>query len=128
MSKNKFLVYYSPVVLWLMLIFIASSIPTLPDVNKYNFPIDKVVHFLEFSVLGFLLVRAVYFCGTSLDLKMAILITCGIALFFAAVDEFHQLYIPDRIASMADFISDCVGIGVSQTAFVLLIRNRSRKS
>ena len=124
-SVNKILFYYLPVIIWLVLIFGISSLSHLPDVRQYWLPLDTIGHFFEYAVLGFLLVRAVYFGNTAPDLKQSVMITMGIALFISAADEFHQLYIPERIASIPDFIADCAGIGMSLIFFRWYV-NRSK--
>ncbi len=122
---KQILLYYVPVAVWLLLIYIFSSIGNLPQINNYNLPVDKVAHFVEFGILAYLFIRALYY-GTGLfDLKQSILITSGVALFFAASDEFHQLYVPGRLASYTDLIADCAGIGISLLVFAMFLKARN---
>jgi len=125
---RKIIAYYFPVALWLSVIFIASSQSHLPDIGDYRFPVDKIAHFLEYGVLGFLLVQAVFNGFGSLDLPHSYVVTGGIALFFAAADEFYQLSVPNRVASFADFIADCTGIAASLFVFSLYEKKRGRNT
>lgn len=106
-----------PVAFWIALIYFASSLTDLPDLSRFDLPLDKIVHYIEFGILGFLLVRALYFGSVNPEFKKAALVTLGIALLFAASDELHQIYVPNRVVSMNDFVADCAGIVSSQLFF-----------
>lgn len=92
---------YSLPVLWMLLIFILSSIPgnAFP---KQPFPhFDVVVHFVEYSILGFLWHKA---------LKGKFGIVVVICILFAISDEFHQIFVPLRECSIIDLAIDSIGI------------------
>ena len=80
----------------------SSKLPSLPFING-----DKLVHCLEFGLLGMLLFRAFRFpplCQSPFRLAMAV----GIP--FAASDEIHQLFTPGRSCDIFDFLVDCLGL------------------
>jgi len=124
---KRYLYYYLPVVLWLVVIFIVSSLPSIPDLKRISSYGDKIAHYGEFGILGFLIVRAVYYGNKHLSIGRALLFAFGIGLFFAAADEFHQIYTPDRIASFNDFAADCLGILSAQFVFWGFLRNKKRQ-
>ena len=114
---KKFLQYYFPIILWALLIFSVPSLMQSKDLNRTPYHLDKIAHIIEFGILGFLIVRAFYYGAHNQELKRAVLLTLGIAIFFAGGDEFHQIYLSDRIASFYDFVADIIGITGSLILF-----------
>lgn len=91
------------VLVWGAAILTVSSLPH-PGRGLHLFPgCDKVLHFIEYSILGGALR---YWSGT-----MRPLFPLGGA-GFAALDEFHQRYVPGRDASPWDWAADVAGIGI----------------
>jgi VanZ family protein len=73
---------------------------------------DKLVHTAAYGLFGTLSLRA--FHGGLRPLRplpalLAVLLTLGYAMF----DEIHQSRIPGREASLADWLADAVGAGLS---------------
>ena len=97
------LIRKSLTVLYLLLIVYLSSQPALPKVSDFQY-MDKILHCLEY----FFLALFIYFgwgFQQSVRYKAFIFMT-----FFAASDELHQLFVPNRVCSFADFIADNIGI------------------
>jgi VanZ family protein len=38
--------------------------------------------------------------------------TLALGIIFAASDEIHQLFVPGRFCSVADFLFDCIGLAI----------------
>jgi VanZ family protein len=94
---------------WLVTLWILSSLPG-QDIHLPPFPeADKVVHFGYFFIGGFLLawlLRRAFRWRAGKQLCGAL---CAIALI-GALDEFHQLYTPGRSGGdPADWTADCAG-------------------
>ena len=86
---------------WMGLIFLLSSIPG-SSFKALPFPgCDKLIHFAEYMVLGFLWARALA-PGTA----AAILI----GIFFGITDEYHQIFVPLRQFCVVDIVFDCIGV------------------
>jgi VanZ family protein len=68
---------------------------------------DKFIHVLEFGLFGIFLYRAFRY---SHFFSRPYLMTIIAGLPYAALDEFHQLYVPGRFSSAGDFAADSVGI------------------
>ena len=103
-----------PTLLWVVAIFVVSSIPG-PAMGAPLFPgCDKVAHFIEYSILGV----ALRFWtegaggGTGKARRRRIAVVLVAALVFAALDEAHQKFIPGRTASIWDFAADACGLVV----------------
>jgi len=96
---------------YMVLIFVVSGIPGdhLSDAKLFSH--DKLLHLLEYTVLG---VFCGWVCitpenlngGKWVDYALAI----GIGWLFAVSDEIHQYYVPGRTMELNDFIADAAGI------------------
>lgn len=105
---NKFLKYWTPVIIWTGLIFWLSSIPNLESGLKQDFILRKIAHVLEYAILTFLLFRA-----TRIDepnIKKAIIFSIIITLFYALTDEYHQAFVFGRQGTLKDIGIDSIGI------------------
>jgi VanZ family protein len=90
-----------PTVIWAVAIFVVSSVPEL-TIKSEPFPgCDKVVHFIEYSILG---IALRYWSGRP---RKTFLIG-GVA--FGGLDELHQRFVPGRVTSFWDFVADACGI------------------
>ena len=90
-------------------VVVLSSWPSisLPDLGTSN--LDKILHFTQYAILAFLVVRGWSRPLTGRFQRLAVII--GILILFAAVDEYHQGWIPGRDPDWWDWIADAVGIG-----------------
>lgn len=107
-------------ILWMSLIFITSSV-SVPDSLSGILPFqDKLVHFVEFGVLGIFLVQLVH---QKRALGRASILACmaGIVLYGAFI-EFYQSFVPGRSAQWGDFAADCFGAFIFVWAWLALKR------
>lgn len=103
---------------WAAVIFALSSRPG-PVVPFELFPHqDKLGHFVQYAVLGALLFKAMR--GTRHPHLWAVLIASA----YGVTDEFHQGFVPERIASGADLCADALGAGFAQ---ILLLATGKRR-
>jgi len=72
---------------------------------------DIIYHILEYMVLGFLLYRALL----KSEFKNAIALAIIIAILYGFIDEIHQLFVPSRIFSLLDVLSNSFGAIVVQS-------------
>jgi VanZ family protein len=113
-----FLKYWFPVLAYASLIFLLSSMPKPPDVLPFVFPhSDKLKHFLEYALFGYLVLRALYY--SKKDTRILALRTAAIIISFvyACSDELHQYFIPGRHMELLDILSDTFGACVGQLLF-----------
>jgi VanZ family protein len=84
---------------------------------------DKIGHFAVYTVLGLLAVRAAMAHGGSWG--RTVLLTLVAIAGFAALDEWHQGFIPGRFPDIADWVADVAGatVGVGSTALFTLRRS-----
>jgi VanZ family protein len=107
---TRYLRYWLPVLLWMGVIFVASSQPELPFIlNKtVDFITKKAGHVTEYGVLAFLLWRAI-----SKERGWPALPSFGgafvLSLLYAVSDEFHQTFVPGRTGRLTDVGFDALG-------------------
>jgi VanZ family protein len=126
--------YWLPLILWMVVIFSASTklgspantsyffrplmhwlFPRMPEekVEQIHFIVRKTAHFVEYAVLGVLAWRAVQFdpafeaFSTGRRFRLALLL----CMLYAASDEFHQSFVPTRQAAVQDVLLDTCGSG-----------------
>jgi VanZ family protein len=136
-----------PVVLWMMVIFSASSDQAsftrtsrfIGPLVQWLFPqiserwlhavilaVRKCAHLTEYAILAALCWRALRPAGKPdrWDWKVA-LTALLLLVFYAATDEFHQKFVPSREASVLDVLIDSLGGALG--LFVVWLTGRWRK-
>lgn len=101
--------YYLPPILYAIFIFILSSIPSYSIPSFGIKAEDLIVHFLEYSIFGFLLARAFIQSKNRINWKLCFLIIL-IGALYAASDEFHQKFVQGRYSEFSDFLADSGGV------------------
>ncbi len=112
--RLTFLRYWLPLIAYMLLIVVVSSLemPPTPEVDWEH--IDKVYHLLEYAVLGFLAFRAFRW---QLFQKwessaLVVLVTMLFCVAFGITDEIHQRFVEMREASIADLGADSLGAAI----------------
>jgi len=105
----NFIKYWLPVIICGILIFSGSSVPgkNIPQVFAHQ---DIVAHTLEYAAFALLLSRALKADHPRWGRKKRFLYCFLFSLMFAASDELHQLFVPERLASVKDLFFDGLGI------------------
>ena len=103
--------YWVPVGLYAALIFGGSSISTPPEsiaslLSKVS---DKVLHMLEYSLLGALVYRACRHAAGPWVARHAVIIASAGCALYGFSDEIHQLFVPFREADPVDLVADMTG-------------------
>jgi VanZ family protein len=130
---RSFIINWLPAIFWMTVIFSASSDSgsfkrssrIIEPIVRWLFPhvsenaldwiilvVRKCAHLTEFAILGLLLLRALrrQSCSSASAWQwrqawMALLLV----VLYAATDEFHQLFVPNRQASVVDVLIDSSG-------------------
>lgn len=122
---KKYLVYL-PLILYWILILTLTSLPgyDLPSV-RIN---DKIEHLLAFGGLGFLLNLSLRIQNKfTIIKKHPAISTILIVTIYAAFDELHQLFIPQRTCDILDWTADTIGVTIGVILMTLLIFAFERK-
>ena len=123
--RKLFLRYQLPLFIYIGIIFALSSIPpkSLPSIDT-RLPADKVVHFVEYGVFGFLLLRALLSSGR-VSIKWAAILVIYSAAVLGAVDEYYQ-NLAKRSPSVYDWMFDCLGATSSLILLPVYARLKNR--
>ena len=99
-----------PALVWMGIIFYLSSLPTVLPLPSplLDLVVKKSSHMIGYGVLAWF-----YYLGLTIAGRVppeeAMPWTWGMALFYAATDEFHQGFVPGRHSSPLDVIIDGTG-------------------
>ena len=108
--KKYFLIL--PLIFAVLLNYYLSSLTDLPNLNVNN--IDKFLHFGLYLFIGItiiILLKIVF--KVEIDKKKIIFYTILIGFILGAIDEIHQIWVPDRTSSFFDWLADATGIIMS---------------
>ena len=114
----------------MVLIFVVSSMeqPPFPMPKFEWLTIDKFYHFIEFGILGVLL--AIAFVNVSprwLPIGWIWVAAALISILYGASDEIHQIFVPGRCATVADWVADVFGAIVGVLGVYLYCRRRRER-
>ena len=87
--------------------------------QSLNYPVRKLAHFSEYAVLGILALNALRQLKKRRAQVPLWLISWMFCVFYAATDEFHQLFVPGRSCLFTDVCIDSAG-ALLGTALLLL--------
>jgi VanZ family protein len=139
----KFIKYWLPSLVWMVVIFSASAdansyrhsstlfeplmhwlFPRMPQaqVAQFHHLFRKCGHLTEYAILGMLLWRTIHRPQKNLvrpwrwdEAGLAL----AIVFLYAASDEFHQVFVPGRTALVSDVLIDTCGGAVGLTLLYL---------
>jgi VanZ family protein len=146
---RAFLKYWLPPLIWMAVIFLASAdskseahssryfepllrwlFPRMsPEhVGQIHYDFRKCCHLAEYAVLALLLWRAIRQTerGAGGSNWQKIRLTMLIVMFYAATDEFHQIFVPTRTAQVSDVLIDTVGGAAGLLALWIVFNWRKR--
>ncbi len=114
--------YFPPLGL-MALIFVLSSIPGKIRNPRLRFLAEldpqwqNLLHVPLFGLLQFLWLRALVRSGVPRG--KAILLGCVISLGYGVFDEWHQMFVPGRYASLTDMSLNLLGVVLATVIFGL---------
>ena len=150
MKKKRMVIIHSIFTLTIMaFIFIQSALPgavsgaesnvlveffaklTGLDTEVLSVVIRKTAHFTEFAVLGLCLtlnVRDFYSAkGISLGRGHVWFMSWLLGTAYAATDEIHQYFVPDRACQLLDVCIDSAGVAAGAMIAVVVCGSRMRE-
>jgi VanZ family protein len=116
--------YFVPAFLYYVLIFILSS-QAFGDIHFPGHGLDKVAHFIEFSLLGFFLSIG-YFNAFSLTCAVKSVLVFLTGLPLGILDEVHQRFVPGRTSALTDVMADGAGIIAGILVYLCLAKRKKR--
>lgn len=117
-DRRKMFKFWFPVFVYSGIIFYVSSLPNLrPPLKGIN--IDKIWHIGEYIPLGFLVARALFHTKSGLQAGSLVGLSVLLVFLYGLSDEFHQMFVQGRYASLLDVAADVIGAWIGS---VLLLR------
>ncbi len=103
-----FIRYWLPVFLYCsIIVYLSSQSYPSRDLPSFVFELnDKLVHAIEYGILGILLFRAFHQIRPTIG-SISLAIICAVA--FGISDEIHQWFVPHRQADTWDVLADTLG-------------------
>lgn len=129
-TSEQFLVDILPLLMWMMVIFVFSDLPSL-GLGGYPTPLwifieRKGAHVAEYCILTGLFFRFFQNRFPSEMTKVtAASMLCSLA--YACSDEIHQLFVFGREGKISDVMIDFVGIALIALLAVLWFRYKNNK-
>jgi VanZ family protein len=112
---------FVPAILFYLLIFFVSAQDGAVKLPGHG--LDKVAHFIEFSILGFFL-SVGFFRTLSLTLRAKVLLVVFTGCALGALDEFHQSRVPERSSDIFDSFADAAGVLVGIVVYLYFAEKR----
>ena len=109
LKRNRTKVLVIPLVIYWLIILIGTSLPADSFADSIELS-DKVKHFVAYMGLAVILGLNLHFQERwKLAHNFYIVITFFICVTYGVVDEFHQMFIPNRFAEFFDWVADSLG-------------------
>jgi VanZ family protein len=102
-----------PVAYMAVIFYLSAQSDPLPVVTAHVW--DKLLHAIEYAVLGILFARALFGEGLGIPATLVFAVLLGAA--YGASDEYHQLLVPMRNADVQDWIVDLIGASLGAAGF-----------
>ncbi|MCD4844645.1 MAG: VanZ family protein [Methanosarcinales archaeon] len=103
-------------------VFGSDTIDELSSIAYSNY--DKILHFIEYIVLGVLLYLTMYYSPGSFTRKYAAVFAFIIGVLFAISDEIHQFFVSGRSSSVLDLIADSIGVAFAVVTMYVIFMIR----
>ena len=111
-----------PAVLYMALIFYSSSQSDPVPILTHNVW-DKLLHGGGYALLGVFFALALN--GEGLPVRRTVVLAIVLTSLYAASDEYHQAFTPQRQSDINDWVADTVGGTFGAAAFAGVLRARA---
>ncbi len=109
LKRNRTKVLIIPLIIYWLIILIGTSLPADSFADSIELS-DKVKHFVAYMGLAVILGLNLHFQERwKVARNFYIVITFFICVTYGVVDEFHQMFIPNRFAEFFDWVADSLG-------------------
>jgi len=108
-------------------ILVGSSIPGDQIPKEFQLTPDKLIHFVEYFILGVLLYRWLLIEFTSNNTYSLFLLTLLIGSVFGALDENYQRLTPGRTPDIWDWVLDTIGVLLAAIICHLIFSQKQKK-
>jgi len=120
----NFIRFHLPPIFYAILIFTLSSLSTLPKPLPDFSLQDKLLHFFEYSVLGWLIWNSARKWNVRMSHFPLLFIAIIIGIIYAASDEVHQYFVPGRYCDIYDLLADTVGLAAGAVLSYIFLQRK----
>ncbi|MBY0145109.1 VanZ family protein [Neobacillus niacini] len=92
--------------------------PDPVDIKELNLIVRKATHFIVFGILAFLLFKAFE------SYRFSYILAWMLTVLYALLDEWHQSFMPGRVATYRDVLFDSFGAFVALAVLYMIRKNR----
>jgi VanZ family protein len=119
---KEFCLYWLPVILLAVAIFIQSSLPA-PKLLPHVYMSDKLLHVIVYGILAALCYRALQRASAMKNQPVWLLILTAILItsLYGLSDEWHQSFVISRRADIFDLLADIIGSISGAITYAILI-------
>lgn len=119
-AGKRYFFYIGPLVIYACVIFLLSSLSKQPEELSFLFDYDKLLHAVEYYILGYLLMRVVTTSPRTAVARRSIITTIIIGFAYGISDEWHQSFVPGRYSSVIDVFFDGFGVVIAALSFEII--------
>ena len=113
---------------WAIIVLILSLIPssTTPQLSAVKIPhFDKIIHFIFYFVLSFLLMLRFNITKYKINKIYVILISIIVSTIYGGMIEIMQdILTTERVADIFDFLTNFVGATIGTFLFIVLLKQK----
>ena len=115
--SSKFVRLYLPLAIWMLLIFVLSSLHKVPVPFIDKLSVDKIYHIIEYAILGYLILRVME-QGMRMYGGWMIVLCILVGSIYGLSDEIHQLFVPGRYFSWWDMTANIAGTALGSWIYL----------
>ena len=105
---RSFTFSWLPLLVYAGLIFYLSSLPNPPQLFTFS-SADKVLHIVEYVILGILIINLLKHYFPDQGNKQLISLAVVLSTLYGISDEYHQYFVPFKDANLFDVLADGIG-------------------
>ena len=124
-TGRLFWLYWFPLIIYCLAIFIQSAYPTPQQLPKFPY-IDKVMHFIAYGIMGGLFFRALRVTRSSWRPVRVIFFSALLTTLYGMSDEIHQFFVVSRTSDQMDLLADFLGGTSGAICFYIVTRTFRR--
>lgn len=94
--------------------------------GKIDYPVRKMAHATEYTILGLFIAGAVYDTRNKRTYNVIVPYVTG--TLYAVTDEIHQYFVPERSCRFTDVVIDSLGVlsGIVIAGVIIVLRRKLR--
>ena len=97
--------YRIALLIYMIVILGVSSLPGDNIPKSWLLSFDKLIHLIEYFILGILLMKSMRNVSTKM-----LMVVIPFGMFFGIIDEYLQSFISGRFSSGLDVLADTIGV------------------